>query len=77
MKDQVTFLKSKGIAAEFLNSSLEPDHEARIYEDLKHEGRIKLLYAAPERFKNDFFLRALQGINIDLFVVDEVFIVKC
>jgi ATP-dependent DNA helicase RecQ len=71
MKDQVTFLKSKGIVAEFLNSTLEPDQEAQIYQDLAKPGFIKLLYVAPEKFKNDFFLRALSDVQIDLFVVDE------
>src|SRR4051812_25992470 len=48
MKDQVDGLAASGVAATFLNSSLEAD-EARSRLRGLHRGEYKLLYAAPER----------------------------
>src|SRR3954467_9434224 len=55
MKDQIDFLKSKGIAAERLDSSLEADDARQTYRDM-HSGTLKLLYVAPERLANERFI---------------------
>lgn len=34
-------------------------------------GVISLLYVSPERFNNERFIRALKGVKVALFVVDE------
>lgn len=34
-------------------------------------GGISLLYVSPERFNNERFLSALNGVEVALFVVDE------
>src|SRR5216110_2579991 len=48
MKDQVDALQASGVAATFLNSSLEAgDSRARLRG--LHNGRYRLLYVAPER----------------------------
>src|SRR5512141_2565606 len=47
MKDQVDSLQASGVAATFLNSSLDAD-EARARLRGLHRGEFKLLYAAPE-----------------------------
>src|SRR3954463_15593194 len=52
MKDQVDALRASGIAATFLNSTLDAD-EARSRLRGLHRGEYKLLYAAPERLMLD------------------------
>jgi RecQ family ATP-dependent DNA helicase len=34
-------------------------------------GAVRLLYVAPERFANEAFVEALQGVEVGMFVVDE------
>lgn len=70
MKDQVDMLKSKGVAAEFLNSSLS-EKEANDVLDSFGAGRIKLLYITPERFKVQSFIDKLTRCHISFFAVDE------
>src|SRR3954453_14062362 len=48
MKDQVDALRARGIAAARLDSSLTPEESQRVHSDLR-EGKLKLLYVAPER----------------------------
>src|ERR1700744_621331 len=48
MKDQVDQLRAAGVAATFLNSSLEETEARRRLRGL-HQGEFKLLYVAPER----------------------------
>ncbi len=70
MKDQVDGLLEKGIAATFINSSLDPEEATHRLEALAR-GEYKLVYVAPERFRNQSFLKALQGVTIARFAVDE------
>jgi ATP-dependent DNA helicase RecQ len=71
MKDQVDYLKSKGIAAEFYNSSLLESEKKVIHQRLMRQ-ELKLLYMAPERFGDQNFTKALKMTNeIALFAVDE------
>jgi ATP-dependent DNA helicase RecQ len=70
MKDQVDALVGRGIAATVINSTLSwPEQKERL--DGMRNGRWKLVYVAPERFRAESFLNALQGIEISLFAVDE------
>ena len=70
MKDQVDALVARGIAATMINSTLSwPEQKERL--DGMREGKYKLVYVAPERFRADSFLNALSGIEISLFAVDE------
>ena len=48
MQDQVAALQRRGVAAEYLSSSQQP-HEQREVWNAYTEGRLKLLYVAPER----------------------------
>src|SRR6478672_9456139 len=48
MKDQIDFLVSRGISAARLDSSVGMEEGRRVYREL-HDGRLKLLYVAPER----------------------------
>jgi ATP-dependent DNA helicase RecQ len=70
MKDQVDALTDKHIAATFINSSLtQTEMDARIVD--MTQGRYRLVYIAPERFKSERFVRALAPLSIALFAVDE------
>jgi len=69
MKDQVMGLRSNGVQAAFLNSSLNPYQEAEIIRQSK-QGDIKLLYISPEKavkLRADFF----SSIHVSLIAIDE------
>jgi ATP-dependent DNA helicase RecQ len=70
MKDQVDALVAKGIPATLINSTLSwPEQKERL--DAMREGKWKLVYVAPERFRAESFLNALSAVKISLFAVDE------
>lgn len=54
MKDQVDALHSLGVKAGFINSTLEMGEAGRLMWQAQ-EGRIKLLYVAPERLETEWF----------------------
>ena len=65
MKDQVHSLKEKGIAAEYINSTLTLEES----NDIKSRiDELKLLYIAPERLQYAPFLKS---VNISLIAIDE------
>jgi len=70
MKDQVDGLARRGIPATFVNSTLRA---AEIAERLAavREGRIRLLYVAPERFRSGAFRAQLAAVHVSLLAVDE------
>lgn len=75
MQDQVELLRDNGISATFLNSSLSPE-ERRSRGRAVMEGRIKLLYVAPERLLSEEFLNGVlphivDRVGISTFAVDE------
>ena len=70
MKDQVDALQSKGISAAFLNSSLKIDQQRSILKDIE-QNQYQLIYVAPERFKQESFMRTLQKVEVALFAIDE------
>ena len=70
MHDQVVALKENGIAAAML-SSMQTLEESQAIEQQLRSNQIKLLYVAPERLMNDYFLTFLLDLNINFFVVDE------
>jgi len=70
MQDQVAALKQFGVAAAFLNSSLDLD-TMRAIEGQLRQGALKLLYVAPERLVNPRFLDLLSSLKIGLFAIDE------
>ena len=70
MKDQVDFLKSKNIKAEFLNSSLDSSEQSLIYKKLI-SNQIKILYVSPERFSSIYLINILNKIKLSLFAIDE------
>ena len=70
MKDQVDALVARGIAATFINSSLEQG-ELQERQGQLRRGKWRLVYVAPERFKSSSFLSALSGVRVPLLAVDE------
>ncbi|MGE5656515.1 MAG: DNA helicase RecQ [Actinomycetota bacterium] len=74
MQDQVEALRDNGIGATFLNSTLDST-EVRSREAAILEGKIKLLYVAPERLLSERFLPFLDlvqaKLGISAFAIDE------
>jgi ATP-dependent DNA helicase RecQ len=70
MKDQVDALSAGGIAATYLNSSIDAATAAERIEALDR-GAYRLLYVAPERAVTPSFARALARWNVRLLAVDE------
>ncbi|HET6230832.1 MAG TPA: RecQ family ATP-dependent DNA helicase, partial [Longimicrobiaceae bacterium] len=70
MKDQIDYLRGRGIEAGRLDSSLTREEHADVDRRLR-AGTLKLLYVAPERFNNERFLEQLHRTRISLFAVDE------
>src|SRR5262245_40976549 len=70
MKDQVDGLRACGIPALQLNSSLSTD-EQRAGERAVLEGKIRLLFASPERLATSAFRSLLKQINVRRFAIDE------
>ena len=70
MKDQVDALKTCGVSAEFINSSLSPKQIAEIFGKLK-KNLVKILYVAPERFSLPSFQEFLKTLPVSLVAVDE------
>ncbi len=70
MKDQVDALQASGVAATFLNSTLDGD-EARARLRGLHRGEYKLLYAAPERLLLEGWAENLRQWNVSALAIDE------
>lgn len=70
MKDQVDALQARGIPAAYVNSSQSRDAQAAVLDAIA-TNQVKLVYVAPERFRHNAFLRALDATSIALFAVDE------
>ncbi|WP_395740458.1 DNA helicase RecQ [Prosthecobacter sp.] len=70
MKDQVDALVASGVAATFINSSIQGSEAHRRRSGLE-EGHYKLLYAAPERVMMPDFVSDLQRWNVTAVAVDE------
>ena len=70
MKDQVDNLRRRHIKAACLHSGMNRAETDYAYERCR-QGRVKLLYVAPERIATDRFLSLLDSIDTSLFVVDE------
>jgi ATP-dependent DNA helicase RecQ len=70
MEDQVRGLEARGIAAAYLASTLDPDAR-RARERAMIDGRLKLLYCAPERLASDWFVDLLARVEIGMIAIDE------
>jgi ATP-dependent DNA helicase RecQ len=70
MQDQVDQLRQWGVSAAALNSSLHPAHYSETMAHIR-QGRVKLLYLAPETLLRPETQLLLQQCPIDSFVIDE------
>ncbi len=70
MRDQVDSLTRRGVKAAAINSTI-PSHEQDQILDQALKGGLKLLFVAPERFRNRRFRERVTGMRISLFAVDE------
>lgn len=70
MKDQVDGLEEAGVAATFLNSSLNEDESRERWRGL-YSNKYRLLYVAPERLMYDGMIEKLKSLNVKLLAVDE------
>src|SRR5580704_9994353 len=70
MKDQIDFLKKRGVPAARLDSSLGVSEIRDVYTTLR-SGTLKMLYVSPERLANERFLQTLRTLKIALLAVDE------
>lgn len=70
MKNQVDSLLARDIPATFINSSLPMDQIQERTARLK-SSNLKILYIAPERFRNPTFNEFISHLDISLFSIDE------
>lgn len=70
MQDQVAKLQTLGVDAIFINSSLTKSQRLERYAALK-DGKYKLVYVSPERFRKGDFIDAIEDRKISLLAIDE------
>ncbi|MFT3789495.1 MAG: DNA helicase RecQ [Rudaea sp.] len=70
MQDQVEALRQFGVAAAFLNSSLDSRAQFEVERDFA-AGKLKLLYVAPERLLSERCLDLIAKTKVSLFAIDE------
>lgn len=72
MKDQVDALKLNGIAAAFVNSSMNTAERSQVYDQLNRK-ELKMLYLAPEKLLSDDlkFIEYLKQQEVSFIAVDE------
>ena len=70
MKDQVSALRGRGIAAACLNSATGEREYGELLR-LADSGRLKLLYVAPERLRVPGFVALCRRLTVPLLAVDE------
>lgn len=70
MKDQVDALQANGIAAAFVNSTLSAQEIDTVLRETE-AGRMKILYAAPERLAAPGFMDFLSRVDLSLIAIDE------
>lgn len=70
MKDQVESLRSNGVRADFLNSSLSYGETRRVESDLL-AGHTKMLYVSPEKLLSQGFQPLLRNLKLSFIAIDE------
>jgi ATP-dependent DNA helicase RecQ len=70
MQDQVDQLRENGVAACFLNSSLDYPSHLRIANQVR-QGEVKLLYVAPETLLRPETLVLLDDCQVNCLAIDE------
>jgi ATP-dependent DNA helicase RecQ len=70
MQDQVIALKELGVEAQMISSAQSQQELQEVYAKAR-SGEVKLLYIAPERLANEYFVSILKTLQINFFVIDE------
>ena len=70
MKDQVDGLVQNEVPATFINSALTPPEQGQRLREIQ-QGKCKLVYIAPERFRNPGFMEGIRSCRVSLIAVDE------
>lgn len=70
MKDQVDQLNACGVPAACIHSGMESGARFAVHEAVR-EGRLHLLYVAPERVVQPNFIEYLRSSNLSFVVIDE------
>lgn len=70
MDDQVSAMQAMGVSAGAIHSGMQGAEVMQVLRDLQ-DGRIRLLYAAPERVLTPAFAERLQTLQVSLLAVDE------
>ncbi len=70
MRDQVKNLNARGIAARYINSEQTIEENTEAINDAIN-GKVKILYIAPERQENHEWLEATRKMNLSMVVIDE------
>lgn len=70
MHDQVLALKTAGIPAAYINSTLSYEQLQTVFRNVR-AGKYKLVYVAPERLETEGLLRLANEVSIDFVAVDE------
>src|SRR6202167_654727 len=70
MQDQVDALRLLGVKADFLTATQDPDSRRGV-EYAFLDGKLDLLYLAPERLRTESTLRLLDRGTVALFAIDE------
>ncbi len=70
MRDQVKSLQRLGISAGYVNCE-QSIEENRKTISMAKDGKLKILYIAPERQENQEWIQATREMNLSMVVVDE------
>lgn len=70
MKDQVDALKTMGVKARLINSSLSNSEYSGVLEEIEND-ECKIIYIAPERLDSMGFVNIIRGKNISQVAIDE------
>lgn len=70
MKDQVDRLRSIGVKAGYLTSTMSPEESAKELSDFSN-NRHRLFYISPERLQSPEFKERLVGVNLSYLSIDE------
>ena len=70
MKDQIDALEARGLSAARLDSTQTAEEYRDVVQRVR-DGRLKLLYVAPERFNNERFRQLVGQLQVSMMAVDE------
>ncbi len=70
MQDQVDSINKKTLSAAFINSSLDSREVEKVLQNLT-SGKIKMLFVAPEKLNNYYFIERIKNFKPSYIFIDE------